>query len=150
MQRVLFIEVGKQFLTGLRDQKLDEEFGAVKVLRRFDDAYSRDVHDCAHAAFLLVRHECSDWSRWMGRQVAIDVIMVDDAERNLPLSDGLHNLRTLLVDLSAGIVLEPLQELLGLGVAIGGADYRYPGLQVFAAGIRNGDLVLPLGIGEVE
>ena len=93
-----------------RWEKLDEELGAVEMFRCFDDADPGDVHNCAHAAFLLVRHEGGDRSRRLSGQVAIDIIMVDDAESDLSLCDSFHDLRTLLVDLRAGIILEPLQE----------------------------------------
>src|SRR5690242_4567264 len=98
------------------------------MFRCFDDADSGDVHDRAHAAFLLIRHERGDRRRRLGGQVAIDIIMVDDAEGDLSLRDRLHDLRTLLVNLSAGIVLEPLQELLGLSIAMSRTDNRYAGL----------------------
>ena len=110
MKRVFLIEVGKEFLPGLRHKKLDEELGAVEMFRCFDDADPGDVHNCAHATFLLVRHEGGDRSRRLSGQVTIDIIMVDDAESDLSLCDSFHDLRTLLVDLRAGIILEPLQE----------------------------------------
>ncbi len=120
------------------------------MLRRFDDADSGDVHDCAHPAFLLIGHKGSNRGRWLGGEMAIDVVMVDDTEGSLPLRDGFHNLRTFLVDLRPCVVFQSFKEGLGFGVAIAGPDDRHTGLEIFTAGIRNGQFSLPLGVSEIQ
>ena len=83
-------------------------------------------------------------------EMAIDIIVVDDAERGLSLRNGFHDLRAFLVDLGTGIVLQPHKELLGSCVSVTGTDHRHAGLQIFAPGVGNGELSLPFRIGEIQ
>jgi len=113
----------EHFLPGLGNQEFDQEFGTFNVFGRAGDPDSGHVHDGAHTAFLLIGHDRGDRSGGLRGKVPIDIVVVHNACRDLPLRDGVHNLRTLLVYLRARIGLESLQKLLRPFVSEGGFDY---------------------------
>ena len=76
--------------------------------------------------------------------------MIHNACGDLTFGDGLYDLRALLIHLRPRIRLETLEKLLRPFVSEGSLDDRYPGLEILATGIGNGDFVFPLRLSEVE
>ena len=82
--------------------------------------------------------------------MAVDVVVVDDSCRDLSFGDGLYDLRAFLVHLRASVGFEPFEELFRPLVSEGRFDDRHACLQILAAGVGNGDFILPLRLGKVE
>ena len=77
----------RRVLPRLGDKEFNQKLGRFEMLGRSDDAQAGDVHDCTHPALLLIRHEGGDRRGRLGCEMAIDIVVVDDAERSLSLRD---------------------------------------------------------------
>ncbi|OLB03806.1 MAG: hypothetical protein AUH21_02850 [Nitrospirae bacterium 13_2_20CM_62_7] len=115
-----------------------------------DHPDSGHIHDRAHGSFRLVRHQRGDWRLWLGRQVPVDVIVIDEAHRDLALRHRLHDLGALAVHLGPRVGLQTLEELTGALLPVDRLDDRNSGLEIFAAGVGDRDLVFPAWIGQVQ
>ena len=135
----------KSFCPAWATRNSTRSLATVEMLSRFDDAHSGDVHDCTHPALLLIRHEGGDRRRRLGCEMAIDIVMVDDAERGLSLRDGFHDLRAFLVDLAPALSFSPSRNSLVLVVSVLARMTDTPACRYSLPGVGNGDLSFHFG-----
>ncbi len=99
---------------------------------------------------MLIRHHNGEGSRRLRGKLSVDIIVIHKSHGDLSLGHCVDNLRALLIHLSSRVVPNSAKKLLRAGVAQTGTHDGDAGLQVFAASVRDGDLVLPFRICQIE